>query len=198
MSHFVSAEEPRTRSTGARSRPFARCANACPAFRASLVEFLRHLPGDAAAFRPRAAGLRALWRQSDAPADNPMKPVVGSKGASCRCAGSRPVTPSATTPAGPPPTARAWRPSRSATRTAIRARRARAATAAKPCSPAWRWSAGVPCPVRRHVSMDLIVVDVTDVPEGAVAAGRPRHAHRRRSHRSTKSAAAPAPSATKS
>ena len=47
--------------------------------------------------------------------------------------------------------------------------------------------AGKRCPIVGRISMDLMAVDVTDLPEGAVAARRPRDADRRRHRRRRRS-----------
>ena len=151
-----------------------RCARRFPACPASLCQLVRHLPARQAALRPRAARLRALRRQSDArPRQPDARRWSGSRAASCSSAGSRRRHGRLQRPLD-----RARAPahrdaSRSAMPTAIRAPRAPRRKRDTSRRAAWPSSAGARCPFAGRVSMDLIIVDVTDVPAGAVARGDP-------------------------
>ena len=66
MSHFVSAEENENPINRRQIEAFQAVRNTLPGVPRVAFEFVRHLPERQAAFRPRAARLRALWRQPDA------------------------------------------------------------------------------------------------------------------------------------
>ena len=93
MSHLACADEPRHPMNETQRQRFDRLRAKLPPAPASLANSGGILLGRAYAFRPGAAGHRALWRQARARGQtNPMQPVVRLAAASCRCARSAPAT----------------------------------------------------------------------------------------------------------
>ena len=172
MSHFVSSEEPANPLNARQIEAFAAVRAACPGLPASLCNssgiFLPEAP-HYALMRPGYA----LYGGNPTPGrDNPMRPVVRLE---ARIVQLRTVGPGDTV--GYNAQWAAPGPRRIATLSAGYADgypRAASATDAKReggAPPAEAIVAGRRCPFAGRVSMDLITVDVTGVPEGEVARG---------------------------
>ncbi len=155
MSHLVSAECPPTRSTPGRpptSLVFARHSRAraprsptrrAPGSRAIRAhDLLRRAMPCSAAIRSRAVRTRC-------------GPWCGWRRRSSRSAMSRPARPAATMPAGPPRPAPPRHPLPRLRRRRLSPRGERRGRALV---------GGVPCPILGLISMDLIILDVTDAP----------------------------------
>jgi alanine racemase len=173
MSHFVGAEEPGSPVTARQIEAFAALRQALPHIRASLANSSGiFLPGT---HHDLVRPGYALYGGNPTPeAPNPMRPVVRLEG---RVIQLRTVSQGETAGYNGAWTARG--PRRLATLSIGYAdgyARAASATDAKAQSGTPMGEAivaGIRCPFAGRVSMDLIIVDVTAVPEGAVKRGDP-------------------------
>ncbi len=175
---------------------FSRHPRAVPRRPGLARQFVRHLSRRIRPLRSRAAGRRALRRQPDArPQATRCARWSRLKG---RIVQVRDVARGERRRLRRELDARSGRPaspsSRSAMPTAICA----------PAAPSDQRSgseavvAGQRCPIVGRISMDLLTLDVTDLPEGAVRRGDFVDHDRRRNRASTMSPNASAPSATRS
>ena len=172
MSHFVSAEESDNPLNVQQIEAFQAVRASLPGIPASLANSSGIFLKDKPHFDLARPGY-ALYGGNPTPdrGQSHARRSSGSKAASCSCAGSRRITRSAITAAGLPSTQR-----RIATLSVGYADGYPRSSSARGKSgdellAGMALVGGQPCPFAGNVSMDLITVDVTDVPEAQVKRG---------------------------
>ena len=167
MSHFACAEQPEHPLNERQIKLFREVRMLYRGIPGSLANSSGIFLGAAAhcdMVRPGAA----LYGVNPTPGRrNPMQPVIELRARVVQVRNVPKVKPSATAPPGPPSARRASPSSRSAMPTVICARRAPPTRRPAPTAIV----AGKRCPLAGRVSMDLLAIDITDLPDNAVRRG---------------------------